>query len=458
MSTTRPESLLAAGIVTTDRSARAIAAAVGRAIRSGTLAPGVRLPPVRSIARDLGVSPTTVSEAWRELGRIGAIETRGRNGTFVRAPDPVLGPRRYRRVTGERGAFGLDLSTGTPDPALLPDLAPALGRAAARGELTASYADDPVLAELGEIVRARWPFAPGALTVVDGAMDALDRVLRETVRLGDRVVVEDPTFPPLLDLLDVLGAEAIPVALDPRGVGPSALRGALADARPRAMVLQPRAQNPTGASLDRDRVDELAAVLRDHDDVLVIEDDHSGDIASAAVVSVGLHLPDRTVTILGFSKSHGPDLRLAAIGGAAGPVEAVATRRQLGPGWSSRLLQATLADLLADPVAIACVARARAIYADRRHRVAAALADRGVALPEGDGFNLWIPVADEQHAQVALAARGIGVAPGAPFRVSSEGGSGAVRVTVARIEGGEAADLGAALAAAAAPPASIRRA
>ena len=46
-----------------DRSARGIAAGVGRLVRSGAVLPGARLPTVRSIAGRLGVSPTTVSEA-----------------------------------------------------------------------------------------------------------------------------------------------------------------------------------------------------------------------------------------------------------------------------------------------------------------------------------------------------------------------------------------------------------
>ena len=78
----------------------------------------------------------------------------------------------------------------------------------------------------------------------------------------------------------------------------------------------------------------------------VIEDDHAGDISSAPAVSVGQFLPDRTVHVSSFSKSHGPDLRLAAIGGPPALVAAVADRRLLGPGWSSRLLQAVLLDLL----------------------------------------------------------------------------------------------------------------
>jgi DNA-binding transcriptional MocR family regulator len=438
-----------------DRSARGLAAAVARAIRTGDLAIGERLPPVRTIARDIGISPTTVSEAWQELIRTGAIETRGRNGTFVREPDPILAPRRYRQVTDARAGFDLDLSTGTPDPSLLPPIGAALARAAERGDLTTSYADDPVLPELGEVLRERWPFAPDALTVVDGAMDALDRVLRESVRIGDRVVVEDPTFPPLLDLLGVLGAEVVGVAIDSEGVLPRDLRDAVAAARPTIVVLQPRAQNPTGASFTPERGERLAAALADAD-VLVVEDDHSGDIAIAPPVSIGAWLPERTIRIHGFSKSHGPDLRIAAVGGAAGPIDRLATRRQLGPGWSSRLLQATLADLVTDDASRACVQRAGLAYAERQAAFASACRDHGMTIDfVADGINTWLRVADEQHALVSLASRGIGVAPGTPFRLTNVAPH--LRVTIAGLTH-DFDRVASAVAGVARAPAGVRRA
>ena len=146
-----------------DRSARGIAAAVSRLITSGELAPGSRLPTVRDLARQLGISPTTVSEAWRTLADVGAIDARGRRGTFVLDGPRPLGPRRFRRVTEGPGHFSLDLSTGMPDQALLPDLGPVLARVAGR-TATTSYLDDPVVPALDEALRSRWPFPPEAMT------------------------------------------------------------------------------------------------------------------------------------------------------------------------------------------------------------------------------------------------------------------------------------------------------
>jgi DNA-binding transcriptional MocR family regulator len=412
-----------------DRSARGIAAAVGRMITRGDLAVGTRLPTVRELSKSLGVSPTTVSEAWQTLTSVGAIDARGRQGTFVRQPTGPGSPRRYRRVTEGPGHFALDLSTGTPPSALLPDLGPVVAKVS-RQSLTSSYLDNPVLPELETRLRQGWPFNPEALTVVDGAMDALDRVAQVVVRLGDRVVVEHPTFPPLLDLLDELGADVIGIDLDDEGPIVAQVVAALRQ-QPVAIFLQPRAHNPTGITTSRRRMKALASELA-RTSAIVIEDDHSGDIATGALVSIGTWLPQRTVHIRSYSKSHGPDLRLAAVGGAGDVVTAVANRRLLGPGWSSRILQAVLLEMLDDEPTIETVAHARSEYARRRLLVAGALESRDVKVTGTDGINLWMTVADERSALVTLAAQGVGAAPGEPFQVRRDAPH--LRVTVGLIE------------------------
>src|SRR5665647_1851133 len=78
-------------------SARGLAQAVSRAVRDGALAPGAKLPPIRAVATQLGLSPTTVSAGWALLARSGAIRTDGRRGTPIAGlQDPA--PGRYRRA------------------------------------------------------------------------------------------------------------------------------------------------------------------------------------------------------------------------------------------------------------------------------------------------------------------------------------------------------------------------
>ncbi|MFI5895091.1 aminotransferase class I/II-fold pyridoxal phosphate-dependent enzyme [Actinoplanes sp. NPDC051513] len=417
-----------------DRSARGIAAAVGRLVSAGDLPAGARLPTVRDVARELGVSPTTVSEAWRSLTRAGAIRTRGRSGTFVAVPVVPRQTWRYSQLGSSRTGPVRDLSTGIPDHDLLPDLTDALKRIG-DGRLTTSYLDEPVLPMLETVLRNRWPYPPERLTVVDGALDAIDRIIGAVVSFGDHVIVENPAFPAVVDLLQTLGATVIGVPMDEHGMTPDRLHEALSEYPGVAVFLQPRAHNPTGVSIPPARAAALAAVLAEFPEVIVVEDDHAGDIATAPPVSLGRHLPGRTVHVAGFSKSHGPDLRLAAVGGPAAVVSAVADRRLLGPGWSSRLLQGVLLDLLTDPAAVAQVTAARDAYAARRSALLARLHQRGVTATAADGINLWMAVDDQQIAMVSLAAHGIAVAPGAPFCVTPLA-SDHIRVTAGLVADG----------------------
>jgi len=435
-----------------EASARGLAHAVSRAVGDGSLAPGTRLPPIRTVARELHLSPTTVSGAWNLLARSGTIRTDGRRGSFV-AGRPRTGPVRYRRALEHAAQFELDLSAGVPDPNLLPELAPTLRRLHLKAETPETYLDEPVLPELRDVLADGWPWPVEAITVVDGAMDALDLIVTCFVRFGDRVAVENPCFPPLLDLLESAGALVVPVALDDDGPVPAALQDAV-DIGAQTFFLQPRAQNPTGSALSERRRDELARILSGGD-VLVIENDSAGDVAASELVSLGTRRPQRTVHIHSFSKSHGPDLRLAAVGGAAEVVETLVERRRLGQGWTSRLLQRILLDLLVHREAIQQVERARRTYARRRSSLARALADEGVAVGGRDGLNLWIPVLDEPAALVALASRGIGAAAGAPFLVD-RGDAAFIRVTSGVLADG-ARDVARAVALAGAAPAPTAR-
>jgi len=415
-------------------SAKGLAVAVSRAVRDGALPPGAKLPPIRVLATQLGLSPTTVSAGWALLARSGAIHTDGRRGTTVAdLRDPA--PGRYRRALERQLDFALDLSTGIPDPALLPNLGPALSELTTAG-LPGSYLDDPVLPGLLDVLKAQWPYPAEELMVVDGAMDALDLVSRSMLRFGDRVVVEHPCFPPLLDLLESIGVEVLGVPVDDTGLRPEPLTTALGGlgSHISAVFLQPRAQNPTGASMTGQRAQDLAPILAQAG-MPVVEDDSAGAVAAPPPISLGEWIPDQVIHIRSFSKSHGPDLRLAAMGGPSNLLREIIHRRELGQGWSSRVLQRVLLSLLTDPDAVADVDRARDEYTRRRVALVSALTSRGVEVASGDGLNLWVPVHDESAAIVRLASQGVGVTPGTPFEVLP-GGGGHVRVTVGLVADG----------------------
>ncbi|KQU65197.1 PLP-dependent aminotransferase family protein [Phycicoccus sp. Root101] len=417
-------------------SAKGLAHAVSATIRDGLLVAGDRLPPIRTVAAELALSPTTVSAAWALLARSGTVATDGRRGTTV-LDQRSGGTVRYRAALERPSTFAHDLSTGVPDPELLPDLGQALA-GLRTAPTTGSYLDDPVLPALAEVLVADWPFAVEEVSVVDGAMDAMDLFVRTQLRFGDRVVVEDPGFPPLVDLLESVGVQLVGVAVDEEGLDLEALEATLREPVA-AVVLQPRAQNPTGVTMTSRRAERIAALLSGSPTV-VVEDDSAAGLSPSPLVSLGQWRPEQTVHIRSFSKSHGPDLRLAALSAPARILNDLNGRRQLGQGWSSRLLQQVLLGLLTDDVATAQVQTAAQTYAARRARVVDRLRERGVEVGGTEGINIWVPVQDETAAVVRLASQGIGVAPGTPFRIGPSGPGGHVRATVGLVRDEAALD------------------
>src|SRR5205085_5716673 len=162
-----------------------------------------------------------------------------------------------------------------PDPALLPPLRAALGRVAAEHHMYGAGAHEPRLLELARTHFAADHVPHDHLAVVSGALDGIERVLAAHLRPGDRVVVEDPGYYGVLDLVPAMGLVPVPMAIDDSGPRPDSLAAALQRGA-EAVVVTPRAQNPTGAALDRARATQLRSILRSHPDVLVVEDDHAG--------------------------------------------------------------------------------------------------------------------------------------------------------------------------------------
>ena len=410
------------------RTSKDIAASIGMLVSRGDLQPGDQLPTVRSLADQLQVSSSTVADAWRLLTHHGVITTARRNGTTVRAARADMSGR-FWKVPANTSSGTLDLSTGTPDTELLPSLVPVVSRLSTDITIT-SYIDRPVLAELEDALHERWPFAAEAITVLDGALDALDRLITATVSFGDTVVVEDPTFPPILDMLERAGVHICGVPMDHEGIQLASLRDALGQA-PKLAILQPLAQNPTGISMTPERAAAVADLFRTiSPETWIIEDNHIGDLDPGVSVTLGSYLPDRVVHVHSFSKSHGPDLRIAAVGGAEAPINEVIDRRRLGPSWTSRLIQSVLLALISSNEVIETVGNAAEAYATRRATLVNGLAAGDVDVGEPEGLNLWVPVADGQRAVVALALDGIGVAAGAPFQLDSSRPTKHIRVSI----------------------------
>jgi len=346
-----------------------------------------------------------------------------------------------------------DLTSGNPDPALLPDLVPYLKRLEFHPRL---YNEPSHRADLLTLAAARFRadgISPEFLAVTGGALDGIERVLDAQLRPGDRVVVEDPGYPPLIDLVGALGLQPVPVSIDDSGLEPEALERALGG-QVASVVIAPRAQNPYGAALVERRRRELERVLRKWPEVLVVEDDHAGPVAGAPAQTLAAGR-QRWAVVRSVAKSLGPDLRLAVLAGDAGTVSRVEARQLLGTGWVSHILQQLVVALWQDPATEALEERAARLYAERRQSLLDALAGRGLEAHGRSGLNVWVPVPDEAAAVARLLEAGWAVNPGETYRHRS---GPAVRITTSTLEPAEAPAVAAALAGPSELPARTRSA
>ncbi|GGT47521.1 GntR family transcriptional regulator [Streptomyces purpureus] len=404
-----------------------------RGVAEGGLGPGLALPPVRRLADELAVSPGTVATAYKELRQRGVVVTRGRGGTVV-AEEPAVASRRPPKVPeGLR-----DLAGGHPDPAFLPELRPPARIAPVFG----SHRGSPRLPRLEELTRewfARDGVPAERVTFAQGALDCIGRLLSTELRPGDAVAVEDPGFHHLLDLVPALGLRMVPVAVDDEGLRPEELRVALRGGV-RAVVCSPRGQCPMGGAFSEERRDDLARVLRDFPEVLVVEDDHNADIAGApsyALATTGLA---RWAQVRTVSKHLGVDLRWAGVACDAATLARHDGRMLLTSGWVSHVLQQTVTWLLEDEGVRRLVAAGERAYTERREALIRELGRYGVRAHGVSGINVWVPVRDESAVVNGLRSRGWWVAAGARFRISAPT---AVRITTAGLTVDEAARLAA---------------
>ena len=392
----------------TERSAKAIARETGAMIRSGALPVGCQLPTVRDLGHVLGVSPATVSEAWKDLRRQKIVDGTGRRGLRVSASHVTARPERMTSVANY-GPDILDLSRAVPDPALLPDLGAAMAAGAQARNLN-SYHRERILPDLEAILREDWPYEAGELLAVNGGYNGIYTALHAFLRPGALVAIEHPTPMRLLDILEDMAVTILPVERDAEGPCPDRLATTLAQ-RPAAFLYQPRVNGVTGEVLGPDRLRQLGDVLATSD-ALIIEDDGVGDLASVPRQSLGARFPDRVVHVLSFSKSLGPDLRLAVLSGSVAMVEEIQSFRLFSSGWTSRILQGAACWLLSSDEARAQVEAARLIYRARRDGLRDGLGTLGIPVSAGEGLCLTAQVEAESYALVTLAAHGIAVQPG----------------------------------------------
>ncbi len=172
------------------------------------------------------------------------------------------------------------------------------------------------------------------------------------------------------------GFTPCPVAVDAEGMDPDGLEEALRNGA-RAVILTPRAHNPTGCSLTETRAHALREVLARYPQVLAIVDDHFALLSATPWHSPLPASTQRWALVRSMSKTLGPDLRLAFIASDAATSAALRLRLNAGSQWVSHLLQDLTLACLTDEAFIASMTETRRHYRQQNEKLAAALARYG---------------------------------------------------------------------------------
>lgn len=415
---------------------QALAEALRAAVRSGALAPGARLPTVRDLAWQLGITPGTVARAYALATQEGLVEAVVGRGTFVLASRvesvPVFAPS-----PSEPGVVDMR-HPQVPDVGQALVLAEALRRLAS--EVTPAWLNYPSQGDeaplRAEIVR--WlggqmlgPLGADDLALTHGGQHAVGLVLRCILR-GERpvVLVEDLAYPGLRHAARLARATIVAVDTDREGMQPAAFEEACRQHRPQVVCLTPDAQNPTAAVMGFERRTEIVRIARAHD-VMILQDDC---LSSPVQRLPGLRAlaPERCYHVGSLSKTVTPALRFGWAVAPVGLGDALRLTMQQGQFALSRMISDLCLDLLRSGAARDLADAVRTEQSRRLERMVNVLGAYDLSWQPGLPFAwLRLPLGWRPSIFTRVAeARGVLVRPADEFAVIHGRAPNGVRLSV----------------------------
>ncbi|MFE9744634.1 PLP-dependent aminotransferase family protein [Saccharothrix saharensis] len=403
-----------------------LAAAIRMLVLDGRLPAGTRLPAERELAEVLPVSRTMITAALDQLRSEGLVASRRGAGTWISLPTGTLGVEPDTPLVGHSM---VDFARAAP-PAL-PGVLAAFDQV--RRYLPEHLADhgyyEHGLPGLRRRIADRYtarglPTSPDQIVVTSGAQHALALTLRLFTGPGDRVLVEQPSYPNALDAIKAVSAIPVPVAMTDTGWDLPGIAAALRQAAPRMAYVVVDFHNPTAHRLDAEGRAELADTARRARTPLVVDEtvvelDLDGDPLDGPP-PMAKFADDLVVTLGSASKSHWGGLRIGWIRASPEVVHRlISTRTALDLG-SAVVEQLVLAELLADPEP--ALRERRAQLAAQRDVLLAGLREHcptwRVRRP-GGGLSLWCELDGPVSTRIAVVAQnhGIRLAPGSRFGV-----------------------------------------
>lgn len=340
-----------------------IVASVQREIAAGALPAGSRLPPVRALERQLGLSKNTAQSAYDELVARGLVEARVREGVFVLSPTRVNVPSAVVNVPlpalvpsplsppdlPPRGTTAL--STVFIDPELLPtERIAECARSVLRERMPAQYESQgyrPLREAIARRLQARGlDVEADHVVITTGSQQSLDIVARSLAT--KRVVCESPVYAYAKLLFESLGNELFGLHLDPfGGIDLDRWEQTLATAKPSLAYLIPSFHNPTGYSYSSGELRGVLELCQRHG-VAILEDDWGSDMLSDGEYRPMLRMlgGKNVLYVNSFTKKLLPSLRVGFVAAAPELVPTLVAMKRLSTLGNAWLTEAVVAEFL----------------------------------------------------------------------------------------------------------------
>lgn len=419
-----------------------IVAAIHAAIDQHVLRPGDKLPSVRALAREHDLSPYTVAEAYQRLTASGRIYSRPGSAYRVAQITPTTVHGKISWTTPALNAAWL-LSDVFADHSVpikagcgwIPaewldesDMQQAL-RALSRvpGARLGGYGHPYGMGTLREqvaIILRRNAIAADTSNVLmtQGATQALDLVVRTLLRPGDTVLVDDPCYCNLLQILQLAGLRVLGVERTAEGHNLAQLKQLLAKENPKAFFVNTVLQNPTGTSLSDQSARELLELANQHG-MWIIEDDIYRELAPAGAPCLAeMDGLNRVIYISGFSKTITPTLRVGYVAAHREILTDLARTKMAVGLTSSEVTERVVANILIDGHYEKHIALLTKKLTASHTQVARSMRSAGMEIfhEPGTGLFIWarLPIDPQESIRVATKAlqKGIWLAPGSYFR------------------------------------------
>lgn len=429
---------------------------ISQRIRSGLIEPNFKLPSVRELSEELGISLVTAHHVYKMLDNIGLTETLRGKGTFVRkakenaAEEQASAPFDWQLSIADylpRASFWsqsavrlppniLDLASASVHHSLLPidliqdSICLTLKKSPfALGQYANFQGDSDFLLALVEYLSLlSIKLKPHQLLITNGTQQGIDLFARTFLGPGDTIALETPCFSAAIDAFRLAHANLQPIPVDANGIRVDILEDLAPHIRLKAIYTVPTGQNPTGAVMSLSRRQDLLNFAREHN-ILILEDEPHRELEMTRIQNTALPPPlkaldtdGRVIYLKGFSKFLFPGMRLGLLAADGSIYNRLLAAKSIADLGSPLWLQKSLLPFFQNPQLLQSINKISRLLDARRKNVLQTLdrlLDPRIARPrQSAGLHLWLSMPLGIHTDYLIPEahrRGVHFLPGSIF-------------------------------------------